>query len=317
MFALEKINVDKDLIINTIMNNSQDTIYIKDKDSAIIWSSKAHSLLWGVEDPAQVVGKTDFDYFPYDFAEIAYGEEQKIINTGVPIVRRVERLVMPDGEIMWISSSKYPFYNAEGEIVGTWGTSRDITDLKKTEEKLRLVNLELKEANRQLSILSAKDSLSGLYNHRCFYKELEITFDFYKNQKEENFSKDFALILLDIDNFKVVNDTYGHLVGDIAIKHLAEIMLRNISHKNSCFRYGGDEFAILLQDIDINKALEVAKELQNIIVETPVDYKDTGLAISVSMGVAAFSDAIDPEDLVNQADEKLYLSKKSGRNRIT
>lgn len=314
---MNDINVDKDLVINTIMNNSQDTIYIKDKNSAIIWSSKAHSLLWGVKDPAEVVGKTDFDYFPYDFAKLAYEEEQRIIESGVSIVRRVEKLVDANGKVIWLSSSKYPFYNAEGEIIGTWGTSRDITRTKKVEEELRLLNLELKEANRQLSILSTKDSLSGLYNHRYFSEELEKTFEFYKDQKEKDNPKDFSLILMDIDNFKIVNDTHGHLMGDVTIQRLAQIMLDSVCSSHICFRYGGDEFAILLLDTGISRAKEIATNLKKIIEETPIDRKKDPFFITVSIGVAAFSSSIDPRDLIRRADKKLYLSKKGGKNKVS
>lgn len=314
---MNEINIDKDLIINTIMNNSQDTIYIKDKNSAIIWSSKAHALLWGVKDPAEVVGKTDFDYFPYDFAELAYKEEQRIIKTGVSIVRRVEKLIKPQGEVIWLSSSKYPFYNTEGEITGTWGTSRDITDSKKVQDELNLLNIELKEANRQLSILSTKDSLSDLYNVRYFTHELQLIFDFYTKQEENNNPMDFSLILIDIDNFKMVNDSHGHLMGDVTIKRLSEIMLANVCSSHICFRYGGDEFAILLLDTEIARAREIASSLQEIIEETPIDCKEPQLFITVSMGVSDFSSSIDEKDLIRRADEKLYLSKKHGKNRVS
>ena len=315
--AVKKINIDKDLILNTIMNNSQDTIYIKDKNSAIIWSSKAHAKLWGVDDPVDVVGKTDFDYFPYEFAEIAYQEEQKIINQGISIVRRVEKLVQSNGEIRWLSSSKYPFYSAAGEIIGTWGTSRDITKEKEAEEELSLLNLELKEANHQLSILSTKDGLSGLYNKRYFSRELERMFRFSKEQKEIGTPKDFSLILLDIDDFKSVNDTYGHLMGDVTITRLAEMMLENVCQRHICFRYGGDEFAILLLDTGIDEATRIANNLQRIIEETPIDSKDPQLFITTSMGVASFSKSTDAKDIIRRADKRLYLSKKSGKNRVS
>lgn len=309
--------IDKDLIMTTIMDNSQDTIYVKDKNSAIIWSSKAHALLWGVDDPKQVIGKTDFDYFPYDFAAIAYKEEQNIIRKGIPIVRKVERLVKANGETQWLLSTKYPFYSREGEIVGTWGTSRDITDVRKAEEKLRLLNLELKEANRQLSILSTKDSLSDLYNHRYFSEELERNFDFYTRQVEQGNAKDFSLIMLDIDNFKMVNDTFGHLIGDFTIKRVADIMLENVHESHICFRYGGDEFAVLLLDTAIGEARRVASDLQKMIEKTQVDSKNPQLVITVSMGVADFSHSVDSQDLMRRADDKLYFSKRNGKNIVS
>jgi len=305
------------LIINTLMNQSQDTIYFKDRKGAIIFSSKAHSTLWGVENPLDAIGKTDFDYFPKSFAEIALKDEQDIMATGIPILGRIEKLIKADGKITWISASKYPFYNLEGEIIGTWGTSRDITSLKNTEEELMRVNEQLEAANGQLRILSARDSLSGLYNHRYFCEELDKTFKLYQRQGEKDFSKDFSLIILDIDDFKNINDTYGHLMGDFVIKYLAEMMLTNIRRSDSCFRYGGDEFAILLLDTNSSEAIKIANKLRNIIEKTPVVSRDIKINITTSMGVASFSNAKDPKDLISKADQKLYVSKNSGKNRVS
>lgn len=312
-----KVKINNNLIINTILNNSQDTIYFKDENSAIVLSSRAHSLLWGVDDPREVIGKTDFDYFPRSFAEAACKDEKKIMVTGEPIIGRVEKLIKPDGSVIWLSASKYPFYDFNGEIIGTWGTSRDITDLKNAEEELIRLNAELEEANRQLRVLSAKDSLSGLYNHRYFYEELEKTVHLYTRQKEKDDSKDFSLILLDIDNFKNVNDTYGHLMGDIAIKHIAELMINNTRYSDSCFRHGGDEFAILLLDTKGNQAKEVAEKIRKIIMDTPIVFRDRELKLTISMGVSSFSEASTVNDLVKKADRKLYLSKNGGKNRVT
>src|SRR5690554_4932248 len=159
-FTVDELKVNDILFANTILNNSQDTIYFKDLDSTFILSSKAHASLFGVENPKEVIGKNDFDYFPEYFAKNAYKDEQKIIATGVPIIGKIEKLIETDGSVTWLSASKYPLYNSKGEIVGTWGTSRDITSLKNAEEELKKLNSQLEEANRQLRVLSAIDSLS-------------------------------------------------------------------------------------------------------------------------------------------------------------
>ncbi len=314
---MSEIKVDKELIVNTIMNNSQDTIYIKDKNSAIILSSKAHSQLWGVDDPAEVVGKTDFDYFPYEFAKIAYEEEQRLVRGEVTIITREEKLVKPSGEIQWLLSSKYPFYDAEGGIVGTWGSTKDITAQKEAAEKLEILNRELKEANRKLSILSTKDSLSGLYNHGYFLERLAEEFDYYESKKNQGETSDFSLIMLDIDDFKIVNDTCGHLIGDTTIRKLSNIIKKNIdSPDNLSFRCGGDEFAILLLDTEPEKAWQIAETLHQCIGDTPIKCRGHSLRITVSVGVAAFSECVDDQELIRIADERLYISKNTGKNKI-
>lgn len=315
-FAVNNSELNELLIIETIMNNSQDTIYFKDKNSNFILSSKAHALLFDIENPVEVIGKSDFDYFPVDFSEKAYKDEQTIIATGVPIIGRIEKLIKPDGCIIWLSASKYPLYDFNGEIIGTWGTSRDITSLKRAEEELRHLNAKLEEANRQLRVLSAIDSLSGLYNHRHFFAELTKTFELYTRKRQKKFYEDFVIILFDIDNFKNINDTYGHLMGDFVIRHVSEIIKTNTRSADSCFRYGGDEFVILLLDTTLEVGKEIAEKLRKIIVSKPIITKHAKLNLTVSMGVASFAETTNVGQIIEKADKRLYQSKNQGKNRI-
>lgn len=269
-----------------------------------------------MDDPQKVIGKTDFDYFPESFAQMAYNLEQEIIATGKPVTGIVERLTKPDETILWLSSSKYPFYNEEGELVGTWGMSRDITALKMVEQELIDLNKQLEEANRKLKLLSIKDSLSGLYNHRHFFDEIEKSFDLYTRKNETASKKSFSVVLFDIDNFKHINDTYGHLMGDNVIRGIAEIITKNTRSSDNCFRYGGDEFAILLLDTTIEQARVVAEKIRQIIEKTPITIGDITIDMTVSMGVASFNEEEQVSKIVNQADENLYLSKKQGKNRV-
>lgn len=251
------------------------------------------------------------------FSQDAYRDEEKIISTGIPIIGKIEKLIEKSGNIKWLLSSKYPFFNERGEIIGTWGTSRDITSLKNAEEELARVNIELERVNKKLKILSLIDSLSGLYNHRYFSEEIDRVFNLYKRQSEKDESKNFSLILIDIDDFKNINDTYGHLIGDTVIKCLAEIMKENIRRSDICFRYGGDEFALLLLDTDKEEGIEIANKLRKIIEDSCIDCGGIELSITTSMGIASFIDVEKVKDLINMADENLYLSKRNGKNKIS
>lgn len=313
----EETNINEVVILNTIMNNSQDTFYFKDKDSRIILSSKAHALLWGVEDPNEVIGKTDFDYFPEEFAIQAYEIEKKIMITGEPILGTVEKLVKPDGSIMWLSASKYPLYDNEGNIIGTWGTSRDITSLKKAEEELIFVNKKLEEAYQILKELSVKDSLSGLYNQGCFFEELNKAFELYKRREEICHTNGFSLILFDIDDFKNINDNYGHLMGDYTIRHIGKTILKKIRSSDRCFRYGGDEFAIILYDTELEDARIVAEKLRYAIEISKIKFMNNEIKITVSMGVSSFNEVGKAENMIQRADEKLYISKYEGKNKVS
>jgi PAS domain S-box-containing protein len=145
------------MIINTIMNNSQDTIYFKDINSKFILNSKAHAMQFGLENPMDLRGKDDYDFFPKEFADMAYATEQEIIRSGKPIIGKVEQWDHMDGTTTWFLASKYPLYNSDGDIIGTWGNSKDITDIKKTEYEIAKVNKELTELTK-----SQKENLEKL-----------------------------------------------------------------------------------------------------------------------------------------------------------
>lgn len=308
---------DRNLIIDTILNYSQDTIYFKDLESRFLFVSLEQAKRLCIGDPSAAIGKTDFDFFPEDQARAAYEDEQKIMRTGTPILAKVEKLIWPSKEFSWVSASKYPLYDAGGTLIGTWGISRDITVQKLAEEELERVNLQLKTANRQLEVLSSVDSLSGLYNHRYFYEEMQRVFDISRRNAEKGLTASFSICVADIDFFKQINDTYGHLMGDMIIRHVANHIKKEIRHTDIAFRYGGDEFVVLFHGTDKEGARAVAEKLREIIMKTPVVNNSDKIYATISIGVSSFEESSNVNDMIEKADARLYASKKSGRNRVT
>ncbi len=309
--------IDENLIISTIIEYSQDTFYFKDIESRFLFISKAVALRLGFENPMELIGKTDFDLFDLRHAEEAYFDEQNIIKTGIPIINKIEKEIWKNGNIVWISSSKYPLKDREGKIIGTWGLSRDITAQKQVEEKLELLNLQMSEANKKLEMLSKLDSISNLYNNRNFYEEIQNYFKLYQRQNERGHKSNFTVALLDIDNFKSINDTVGHLAGDCTIKHFAEVLKSAIRSTDKAFRYGGDEFVILLPDTDIFEAVVVAEKVRKRIYESPFMLNGNKISVTVSGGVASFEEAESINDLLEKADQRMYKSKSKGKNKIS
>nr|WP_300003605.1 GGDEF domain-containing protein [Tissierella sp.] len=305
------------IILKTLMDNSQDTIYFKDKDSKIIVSSRAHSLLWGETNPDDVIGKTDFDYFPYEFAMESLKDEREIMETGIPKTGIIERLVQDDGEVKWLSASKYPLFDEKKNIIGTWGTSRDVSSLKKAEKKLIALNEKLHDAYAELKLLSSKDSLSGLYNQGHFFEEINERFELNKRRKEKATVKGFSLILFDIDDFKSINDKHGHLMGDFAIRYIAELVRSYVRISDLCFRYGGDEFAVILTDTNLNEARRVAEGLREKIHLTSIISGHEELKVTISAGTSTFNEVDDVNEMIKLADERLYCSKNKGKNRVS
>ena len=123
-------------LLHTLMDNLPDNMYFKDTASRFVRINKALTTYFGLTDPAQAIGKTDFDFFKEEHARTTYADEQAIIHSGQPVVGKEEREVWLDGRVRWVSTTKMPFRDKDGKIIGTFGVSRDITDFKRAEEEL-------------------------------------------------------------------------------------------------------------------------------------------------------------------------------------
>ena len=174
---------------------------------------------------------------------------------------------------------------------------------------LALQNARLFEEIQQLAMT---DELTGISNRR-FLTELgrrEIN-------RAQRFARPFSILFMDIDHFKVVNDTYGHAVGDQVLRFLAEYCQKNLREVDVFGKYGGEEFVVLLPETDTSEAVIIAERLRDKIKNEPIATTVGPLAITVSFGVASFSQAMHDFDmLLYQADMAMYAAKQAGRNQV-
>ncbi|UUV19066.1 GGDEF domain-containing protein [Fusobacteria bacterium ZRK30] len=181
-------------------------------------------------------------------------------------------------------------------------------------EKINIIekkNLELKIKNDELFHLSSRDGLTGIYNRRYIMKLFEKEFKLYKSDKK------ITCVLFDVDRFKTINDTYGHLIGDIVLKKITKIVIENISFDDLFGRYGGDEFFLIFlgkEDYEIDEILEkIRSDIFNLILK--IDEKK--IRVTISLGVARSTNQMkESEDMIVGADLALYRAKENGRNRI-
>jgi diguanylate cyclase (GGDEF)-like protein len=174
---------------------------------------------------------------------------------------------------------------------------------------------ELRTANRHLEALASIDSLSGLANRRSFDARLEAEW-----QRAANLKRPIALMMIDVDHFKLFNDNYGHLEGDQCLRVIGETLAAAANHKaDFAARYGGEEFVLLLPDTDLAAALGLAERLRTAVSTLAIGH---GFApsghVTVSIGVAVLTPGTgdDPQALIEAADAGLYAAKRNGRNRV-
>ena len=294
-----------ELVLDTIKFHCADTIYFKDLESRFLWNSQQHADQFGVKSPQDMVGKTDYDYFPKEFADKAVEVEKQIIESGEPMLN-IEEEWEKDDETRYLLASKYPFRNKDGEIIGTWGITRDITEMRHLEKELERSYLKVQR-------LARVDDVTG--NRRYFYENLERICSIYDRRDDEI---TFSLIAIDVDNMKFINDQYGQQKGDDVLRHIASSMLNAIRKSDICFRTGGDEFSVLLPDCDKTAAVGVAKAIAKNVSEQAVPLGESKFEkVTISLGVATYVQGTDISEIISAADRKLYKAKRNGKDQLS
>lgn len=185
------------------------------------------------------------------------------------------------------------------------------TELAASKQQAEKLHQELQAARGEALI----DPLTGILNRRGFENSAKLTF-----ANQETLHKGVCLLMVDIDNFKNINDTYGHLFGDKVIRAIAETLKSKVRGQDSVARLGGEEFALLLAETDIPGARTVAENMRRTIEGCKIYRHDTQEkvgGITISIGIAEYAAGHSTEDLLDHADKALYTSKRQGRNRTS
>jgi diguanylate cyclase (GGDEF)-like protein/PAS domain S-box-containing protein len=203
-----------------------------------------------------------------------------------------------DGTLYWARTKIFSIRNSNEEIIHLVGIQEDISHHKHLREKLQY------EATH--------DQLTGLYNRREFERRLDAALSSAREQ-----GKIHALCFLDLDHFKVLNDTSGHVAGDILLGKVSEILKKRIRTHDVSARLGGDEFALLLQDCSVEQAGKVAENIREAICGINFIWESRANSVGVSIGITEITGAIaDPTEVMKRVDAACYMAKKKGRNRI-
>ena len=187
----------------------------------------------------------------------------------------------------------------------------ELTQAKQNAEQLAI---ELKRSNDKLRELALRDGLTSLYNHRYFYEVLESQL-----LNSQRYSHPISLMILDLDHFKKVNDTYGHPVGDLVLRETSKALVRLVRRSDIVARYGGEEFAIILPETGLASAKVLAQRLRRGVEQQMIQYNDKLISVTVSIGLASSEmddGEITRESLISRGDHALYKAKWNGRNRI-
>ncbi|HSM73555.1 MAG TPA: diguanylate cyclase, partial [Desulfobacterales bacterium] len=179
--------------------------------------------------------------------------------------------------------------------------------------KERQLTQERAQMLKKLQKLAITDALTNLHNSRYFYNQVELEVN-----RSNRYKHPLSMLLLDIDHFKEYNDTYGHLEGDKVLQRLGAIIRSCLRRMDSAYRYGGEEFTVLLPETNCEEAVTVAERIRA-SVEASVFEPAPGkqIQVTISIGVTQFQPEEDLTQFIQRADRAMYLSKQSGRNKVT
>lgn len=280
-------------LLEIILANVDAHIYMKDSLHRFLYVNQKVADLLGL--PAeQIINRRDDEVIPAASACQLWRLDNRVFETG-ELQAGEEMLTDPEGNQHYYWSVKVPFLLGDGTPT-LIGISSDITELH-----------QLKE---QLHQQSVRDGLTGLYNRRFFFElcEKNLSLDMRHHLTS-------VLIVLDVDQFKCINDRFGHPLGDSALMHLGRVMQSVLRSEDVLARIGGDEFAILLPNTTLSAAASLAERLRLQVMQSPLPLPDGDkLVITISAGLVENGEGELMESLYARADQMLYQAKQSGRN---
>lgn len=230
-------------------------------------------------------------------------EELLLLTDAAPYIRNEQRLLVTALSTAGIAIL-FALFIARAIYFSAINRSRD--------EKERLEGL-VKERTHEIELLSKTDALTGLWNRGHLEEMMEREF-----KRARRYQHDMAIFVIDLDHFKKINDTYGHLGGDEVLRQISQRVSTCLRTTDFIGRYGGEEIVVILSETTIDTATDIAHKICVLIASEAVPFGDTTIPVTASIGISALRpEHNNYEEIFSEADDALYISKKEGRNRVT
>lgn len=286
------------ICMRNLLTNSEERVFFKDLEGRFLLVSDGFATaLGGGLSASELVGKTDFDVFSRTHAREAFADEQHVIRTGEPIVGKIERETFEGRPDVWVATTKLPLRDDRGRIIGTFGTSRDVTAQI--------------EAQHAVAYQALHDHVTGLANRVALMDHLAGALVALERRPGH-----VALLFIDIDHFKNINDTLGHDAGDRVLAEVGRRLSLFARPSDTVARFGGDEFVMLCTELSAGDDLQsIGDRIMRALQEPLRDGYELDITGSIG-GVFTSDPMVDPGELVRRADSAMYAAKRAGRNRF-
>ena len=283
-------------VIDRIMDLVPIPLFVKSREGRYIDCNKAFENFMSVRRE-EIIGKTAYELWSRDEADVFTAQDNGLYDQGGLQTYETD-VTSSEGVHHIVQFHKQVFTDSSGTAAGLLGAIFDITEKKRLESAL--------------ARLAATDELTGLPNRREGMARLEVL-----HKVSERKKRPYCIAMVDLDHFKRLNDQYGHAAGDLVLKAFADMTRKTLRSGDICFRYGGEEFAILLPETGLEDGLKVVERLRETWAATQLALSDCPpVQATVSIGLTQYPiKSISLEHLIQEADRALYDAKNTGRNR--
>jgi diguanylate cyclase (GGDEF)-like protein/PAS domain S-box-containing protein len=311
----EELRISHTLYLN-IVEDQTDPICRWLPDSTLTFVNQAYCNYFG-KSRDNLIGKRFMTWLPLETQMLVQGVMDNLTHGDVEMASQEESNYDAQGKMRWMVWAYFAIKDPDGKIIEFQSVGRDITDRKMAEEALSQVNEELaiqldeiQSLQEQLREQAVRDVLTGLFNRRYMEETLEREISSAMRSHHT-----IGLLMIDLDHFKLLNDTYGHKAGDSIMRSLGNLLLAHTRFMDVACRYGGEEFVVIMPTASVEDAEKRAEELRQAVAAMRVPYQNHVLYATLSIGVAAFPIHGNNSDVLLRAvDEALYSAKAAGRN---
>lgn len=288
------------LTFKSLLKTSPDLMFVKNIDLVYIAASDSFVKMVGIDSEADLIGKTDYDLFDKPLAAHYISVDRRVLDTGIPIINLLEPVPDENGRRKYSSTSKYILTDNEKNVLGLYGIGRDVTAQVELEQEII--------KREQFKLISETDTLTGLLNRKSTFENIKEHINTCSSDDKH------ALLFIDIDYFKQVNDCYGHPYGDKVLQGAADKLLALFGDNNNVVgRIGGDEFLVFIPGVvDIHDIKSKASSLIDMDLGSDDVLKD----VTFSVGVTICDGTKGFEELYEESDRAMYNAKENGRNQI-
>ena len=291
VFLLRRNSQTKELL-HTVINSSDDLIFYKDCKLKYMGCNKSFENLVGKKE-ADIIGKDDFELFEKEFAKIFRKEDFEVLDND-DLLTTNEWLIFENKRILF-QTKKVPFKYKDKKKIGILGIARDITSLYEIQKKL-------KEQ-------AYYDELTKIFNRKAYNEKIQEKFDLY-----DRYKTDFTMAMYDLDNFKNINDTYGHEMGDKVLIETTNEVKSIIRKTDFIFRVGGEEFVIIFAKTSLDEAYDIVEKIRIDVSKMQIIENEK---ITISIGISQAIPNDNHKSIYERVDKLMYQSKRNNKNQTT